>query len=254
MTRLPINIKQDKSICQELKLSSTLNQDLQSKTILKTEQDGDLYGDRFLQGLIHPIDSYCAEWTVELDRGGYEAVDVRHIFVDEFQPSNLLDVEVLDDASESNLAQLQQEIIALRRENAQLRQENELIKKDLDQAKQIIRRARDISPIMRVSLKRVLRLAHDACMDVQRTAGGWILKMGGLARKFRRLADIWDLLSQDDFLLNEIFPKDKLIAVELILPPKKRKPEPPEKKTFPLMCPSDERPRVGARRKGTRSS
>jgi len=62
--------------------------------------------------------------------------------------------------------------------------------------------------------------------------------MGKLARKFRRLADIWDLLSVDDFLLSDIFPKDKLVAVELILPPRRRKPPQfPEKKTFPLMRP-----------------
>ncbi|MGL5939883.1 MAG: hypothetical protein ACRC2S_05775 [Waterburya sp.] len=77
-------------------------------------------------------------------------------------------------------------------------------------------------------------------MDVQRTVAGWILKMGDKARKFRRLADIWDLLSQEDFLLSEIFPPEKLIAVELILPPRKRKrPEPPQKTTKPLMRPED---------------
>ena len=114
------------------------------------------------------------------------------------------------------------------------------MKKDLEQAKQIIRRAKDISPIIRLSLKRVLRLAHQACMDVQRTVGGWILKMGDKARKFRRLADIWDILAVDEFILSEIFPEDKLVAVDLILPPRRRtRPEPPEKKIFPLMHPQD---------------
>lgn len=56
------------------------------------------------------------------------------------------------DAPESDLAQLKQEIIALKRENARLQQENELVKKDLDQAQQVIRRAKDISPLMRISL------------------------------------------------------------------------------------------------------
>ncbi|MEL6494031.1 MAG: hypothetical protein AAFQ41_02770 [Cyanobacteria bacterium J06623_7] len=37
-----------------------------------------------------------------------------------------------------------------------------MVRKDLDIAKQVIRRAKDISPLMRISLKRVLRLAHDA--------------------------------------------------------------------------------------------
>jgi hypothetical protein len=202
-----------------------------------------LYGDRHYTGkLIRPVErTYPLKWTVELDRGGYEAVNVGHISLVESQPSNFIEIDVpFDDAPEPNYAQLQREIIALKRENAQLKQENELIKKDLDCAKQIIRRAKDISPLMRISLKRVLRLAHDACMDVQRTVGGWILKMGSKARRFRRLADIWDLLSVDNFLLSEIFPEDKLIAVDLILPAKRRKkPESPDKRTFPLMRPED---------------
>ena len=166
-------------------------------------------------------------------------VDIKHTSPIESQSSNTFDSDLdvpFDDAPEPTYAQLQREIIALKRENAQLQQENELVKKDLDQAKQIIRRAKDITPLMRISLKRVLRLAHDACMDVKRTVGGWILKMGNKARKFRRLADIWDLLSQDDFLLSDIFPKDRLIAVELILPPCPRKKTIlPDKQTFPLI-------------------
>ena len=111
---------------------------------------------------------------------------------------------------------------------------------DLEQAKQTIRQAKDISPIIRLSLKRVLRLAHQACMDVHRTVGGWILKMGDKARKFRRLADIWDILAVDDFLLNEIFPPEKLIAIDAILPPKRRtRPEPRGREIFPLMHPRD---------------
>jgi hypothetical protein len=73
-------------------------------------------------------------------------------------------------------------------------------------------------------------------MEVKRTVGGWILRMGDKARKFRRLADIWDLLSQDEFYLSDIFPEEKLIAVELIVPARMpKRPMPPEKKTFPLI-------------------
>ena len=196
-----------------------------------------LYGDTDYTGtLIEPIErTSAAKWTVKLNRGGYEAVNVKDISLVESQP-----LDLPSDTVEPDLAQLQQEIATLKRENALLKQENELLKKDLECSKQIIRRAKDISPVMRISLKRVLRLAHDALMDVQRTVGGWILRMGNKARKFRRLADIWELLSVDEFLLSEIFPEDKLVAVELILPPRRRKKtEPPEKKTFPLMLPQD---------------
>ena len=77
-------------------------------------------------------------------------------------------------------------------------------------------------------------------MDVQRTVGGWILKLGDKARKFRRLADIWYILSQDNWYLSDIFPPEKLIAIDLIQPPKLRKPRIlPDKTTRPLMRPEE---------------
>ena len=179
MTRLPINIKQDKSTCQEFKLNSTSDKQLHCEVVLKTGQEVYLYGDINYTGiLIRPVElTYPSKWTVELDRGGYEAVNVKYISLVESQPSNDLDLP-FGDVPEPSYAQVQQEIIALKCENSRLQQENELLQKDLDRAKQIIRRAKDISPLMRISLKRVLRLAYDACMDVKRTVGGWILKMG----------------------------------------------------------------------------
>jgi hypothetical protein len=64
--------------------------------------------------------------------------------------------------------------------------------------------------------------------------------MGDKARRFRRLADIWDLLSQDEFYLSDIFPEDQLIAIELIVPARlPKRPMPPEKTTFPLISRED---------------
>ena len=113
-----------------------------------------------------------SKWTVQLDRGGYEAVNVKHIFLAESQPSTHLDLELdlpFGDDPEPSSVQLQREIAALKRKNALLEEENKAVKRDLDHAKQILRRAKDVSPVVRFSLKRILRLAHDACMDVQRT-------------------------------------------------------------------------------------
>jgi hypothetical protein len=211
-------------------------------------QEGDLvylYGDTEYTGiLIRPIErTYPLKWTVQLDRGGYEAVNTTQISLIESEASNQVQQNhsiPFSDEPEVNNAQLEREIIALRKEVSKLRQENEIISKDLDQAKQILRRAKDISPIMRFSLQRVMRLAHQACMDVKRTVGGWILRMGDKARRFRRLADIWDLLSQDEFYLSDIFPEDQLIAIELIVPARlPKRPMPPEKTTFPLIRPED---------------
>ncbi|MGD1917591.1 MAG: hypothetical protein ACFCAD_01155 [Pleurocapsa sp.] len=64
--------------------------------------------------------------------------------------------------------------------------------------------------------------------------------MGDKARKFRRLADIWDLISVDEFVLSEIFPPEKLVDVNLIQPPKrKERATPPDKTTRPIMHPED---------------
>ena len=121
-----------------------------------------------------------------------------------------------------------------------VKQENQRLKEELFEAKNIIRNAKDISPIMRISLRRVLRLAHNACMDIQRTVGGWILKMGDKARKFRRLADIWDILSQEDWYLSDLFAPDKLILFDKIKPPRPRKrPTSPEKYTYPFFTPNE---------------
>lgn len=63
---------------------------------------------------------------------------------------------------------------------------------------------------------------------------------GDKARRFRRLADIWYILSQDEWYLSDIFAEDKLIAVDLILPARlPKRPMPAQKTTFPLINPED---------------
>jgi hypothetical protein len=124
-------------------------------------QEGDfvyLYGDTEYTGrLIRPIErTYPPKWTVQLDRGGYEAVNLTQISLIESEVPNQVQQNhsiPFSNEPESNTSQLQREIIALKRKNAQLKQENEIISKELDQAKQILRRAKDITPLMRISLK-----------------------------------------------------------------------------------------------------
>ena len=209
-----------------MNLSTNINQTnpnrQPSQHILRSGQRVYLYDDtRYTGTLIRPLErTYPPRWTVELDRGGYDSATVKNITPiapDRVEANSEIP---FSDTPEKTTSQLEQEIVALKREVARLKTENEIIKKDLEQAKQVIRRAKDISPLKRISLKRVLRLAHDACMDVQRTVGGWILRMGDKARKFRRLADIWYILSQDNWFLSELFAPDKLIAVDLIQPPR----------------------------------
>jgi hypothetical protein len=201
-----------------------------------------LYGDtRYTGTLIRLLErTYPVRWSVELDQGGYDSPTLSQITPITPYPIEP-DIEIpKSDSPEPTRSDLEREIIALRKENKRLQQENERLSKELTEAKQIIRRAKDISPVMRLSVKRVMRLAHHACMDVQRTVGGWVLKMGEKARKFRRLADIWDILSPDDWALSDIFAPDKLIPLDKIQPPRPRKrPTPAEKIALPILRPEE---------------
>jgi hypothetical protein len=69
-----------------------------------------------------------------------------------------------------------------------------------------IRLAKDISPVEKPSLKRVLGLAQAACLDVSKSlTGGWTLSLGHLKRSFKKLRDIWDVLISDDWYLMDLF-------------------------------------------------
>jgi hypothetical protein len=214
MTNMDLNINQ-----------TNHHRQLQNQTTLQPSQRVYLYGDTQFSGiLIRPVErTYPPRWSVQLDRGGYDCPPVNDITPITSHPIESSTEIPFSDLSEPTKTELEKEIIALKEENARLKQENEQLTEELNKAKNIIRRARDISPIVRQSFKRVIRLAHQACMDVQRTVGGWILKMGDKARKFRRLVDIWDVLSQDNWYLDEIFAPDKLIPLDQIQPPRPKK-------------------------------
>lgn len=103
-------------------------------------------------------------------------------------------------------------------ENARLRKEIEDLNTQVKAAETKIRRAKDISPIERPTLRRVMQLAADACLTVQRVKGGWMLKIGDLARRFKRLKQIWELLITDDWMLSEIFPRRNQLTLVPLFP------------------------------------
>lgn len=91
-------------------------------------------------------------------------------------------------------------------------------------------RAKDPSPFERLSFKRVRALAENACMKLQRVGKRWVLSMGSLRREFARLSYIWELLSQDDWFLSDIFdikhtpwkPKQFAKTAKPVLKPRSR--------------------------------
>ena len=113
-----------------------------------------LYGDRTYTGtLIHPVERTSSpRWTVQLDRGGYEAVNLNHISLVESNSGDRIEHEAVipfSNESDSSIEKLKKEILALKTENVRLKQENEMVRKDLDIAKEVIRRAKDISPLIK---------------------------------------------------------------------------------------------------------
>lgn len=103
-------------------------------------------------------------------------------------------------------------------ENERLSEENQALRKKIKELSAAMRRAKDILPVMRPSLKRVMQLARDACLSVQRVTGGWMLKMGNLSRRFKHLKEIWELLIADNWVLSEIFTTPEPARVRRILP------------------------------------
>jgi len=108
-------------------------------------------------------------------------------------------------------------------EIARLRVQNQKLLELARAQAEKIRFAKDISPVEKPSLKRVLGLAQAACMDVSKAVtGGWILSMGkNLKRGFKKLRQIWELLSQEDWHLTDLFyppPKEPVYIAPIFAP------------------------------------
>lgn len=94
---------------------------------------------------------------------------------------------------------LQQELERLREQVEALTQENNHLKKRL-------RNAKDPTPIERVSFRRLVELARQACLTLTRQKQKIIVSLGQLQRKFKSLKDAWEFLSQEEWLLEDLFP------------------------------------------------
>jgi hypothetical protein len=112
--------------------------------------------------------------------------------------------------NERELDELRAELVLACAQIEKLRQANEELQKYLRDKDEIIRQAKDITPVTRISFKRVLVLVRAACLDLVKIpkadGGGWLLSMGfTLQRKFRSLRQIWQLLNIEDFYLSDLF-------------------------------------------------
>ncbi len=103
---------------------------------------------------------------------------------------------------------------SLRKRIDQLEQENKSLRERLA-------RAKNPDPIERPTETRVRRVADNAGIFVERFRSGWMLKFGHRKRWFKKLKDIWLILTSEDWQLSELFPN----KVTLI-PPIERKVKP----------------------------
>ena len=111
--------------------------------------------------------------------------------------------------------ELKSEIEKIKSENAQLA-------KDAANVKTALRRAKNPEPVERPSVKRMLSIVSGAFMSLRQLfegskldkdgkslvpkSCGWELSMGNSKRRFKSLREIWELLTQEDWFLTDIFP------------------------------------------------
>jgi len=72
--------------------------------------------------------------------------------------------------------------------------------------KETINRAKDIRPWARPNRDNVKQMARAALLDIVKAPGGWVVKMGEcIGKKFKRLRDIWLILTRESWNLHDEF-------------------------------------------------
>ncbi|TAG92614.1 MAG: hypothetical protein EAZ09_06360 [Oscillatoriales cyanobacterium] len=123
--------------------------------------------------------------------------------------------------SEEELRHLKLQLEIANTEIDRLHSLNQELEKNVRDSNLTIRQAKDITPVMRPSFRRVLLLARAALLDISKISkiegGGWLLSMGfSLRRKFKSLRQIWDLLIVDDWVLSELFDSQQPTVKPLV--------------------------------------
>jgi hypothetical protein len=114
-----------------------------------------------------------------------------------------------NDDKDREIERLRQENAAKDKVIAEKELEAEYWKKRNAKNEEKIARAKNISPISRVSLPRVKRLCESACLDVEKVEGGYQLSFGfTLKRLFKKLSHIFDILILENWYLSDIFKSD----------------------------------------------
>lgn len=129
----------------------------------------------------------------------------------------------------AQLRRREEENIGLSEKIDSVESENEALTRENSTLREIINRAKNISPIARPTYDNVRRLAARAGIGIVKAPGGWVVKMASrIGKKFKRLRDIWLILTQEDWHLHDdFFPKGESIPLSAPAPALAPTPLPP---------------------------
>ena len=106
---------------------------------------------------------------------------------------------------EAELADQGEIIGLLEKTNKQLKKGLAEAQERLVESQTALLRAKDSSEVERASETRTSRLADQAGMSLSRWGRGWIIRFGKKRRWFKKLKDVWLVLTQPDWKLTDFF-------------------------------------------------
>lgn len=100
----------------------------------------------------------------------------------------------------------EEENVGLSKKIDSMESQNEELRSEIRDLRETINRAKNISPWARPNFNNVRHLAKKACLDIVKAPGGWVVKMASrIGKKFKRLRDIWLILTQEEWHLHDDF-------------------------------------------------
>lgn len=122
------------------------------------------------------------------------------------------------DKTAAEVEKLKAQLRRREEENVGLSKKIEQLESDIDEIhaenrdlKEVINRAKNISPWARPNFTNVRRMAARWGINIVKAPGGWVVKMASkIGKKFKRLRDIWLILTQEEFFHEDFFPYEEV--------------------------------------------
>lgn len=106
----------------------------------------------------------------------------------------------------AQLRRREEENVGLAKKIDSLEEERDAYRAENRNLKETLNRAKDIRPWARPNERNVRQMARAALLEVVKAPGGWVVKMGNcIGKKFKRLRDIWLILTREEWNLHDEF-------------------------------------------------